>query len=1305
MTLLLITASSLPMIRVWLITAKHTLPDEILTAEYFEANMRKSSHWPSSGDATEEDALKDKMELERQSSEDSIGPPIHQCPSVEEKKREKDQQFRNIFRSNKVGVGDEVQEVMEVPRGNVPPSATFRTPSGRSEFQEVEFTEAKTNSGGRLGLPPGNHEGATPKSKIRKKVSRVFGSCDPVENSDEDEEEENTLSEGDDGDGERDGDGDGDNDGDGCGGNGDGCGDDGDGCGGEGKNDDEGADGNSDSEGESDITDDSDETEENETKDQLGNSTCTPIKADEDDSTGVKGIREKSAIKRGTGSIGNVAVVARVINKPYYTYSDHNRPSTSEATRFNSGASTSKDGYHKGQGPSRDSSFTDATDLTSGSAREDTTLTIEEEDVDEEHKQLDPARLRKAQMNVPRPFLTASSLAIYSQIHHNGVSKLGTYVLGTSLVCTFVVTIVLTVLILIAPKTFVSKPHIYYSTEAPTAQPNDDLVTESALPMAPLVWRDLSIDLKTPPISLKKTNPPIAEVNSDATSALLLANSKRRNDRKDIRTFNVDKTNVQRLVLRKDYNISHKRPNQPTSNNVTVTKAKDKTVSKVRYNNTNQLPFVNIEESTTVYPSNRNLSVFGLVNNTEYFIHGNISNPSFLNGLSTSSTNSTAKTVLMNTILLQLQTQSVNAGINITRKAVIHKYTTLKPNINVTTVRSPIISNTTPVDNNTSGQPLNDTSGLIKGGKSVVLEVTNNEQSLNSAMEKEVHEIHKMPSNITTHPPLIDSMTGVQNVKDSTVTSANVSQLHFHDTKNSSSVQSTPIDLNTETRLNSTASHIYNKGKTVVEEEKLASQNASFQLDFVIEGNRSNIELTKEQEVNSKDIVEPESIDNDTNVLEVMNLSRKNTNLLTLKPNIAKTSRNWSEAIPLNATESQLLLNIDTNTTLESNHGSETQWHQIESKALYNDADNETENLSNLKNTEYKYILVSKNQSKAKNILETRNLMNYTGKPETYNIIGDSERQNFSEIRDQEGIVTSNGNTSKTAHLSNTNSTKIINIPTSTETMKPNISCNSKESEIPSSTKEPDLQTSTDKSGIVGVAEYITSFRTDKYENISNLNSSGAQITSEESVASVSLGTQSNLSNSGSLEDSSNSDTYRNVSKSESVESTEASETLGSLGESDTHVTVDNSGELKTDSNGEELLVRPDTTNGPIKSTTVNVIHTDRDETVNSFTPGVTNTSYINYFYHSIVLDDNVTRQDEVVVNPTSTNSDYRSIISTILDHGDNLISQNEVAVSPPSNNQNEVAVSPPSNNQIKIFDLRNIELVQDMQTGSFIQR
>ncbi|XP_066975680.1 serine-rich adhesin for platelets-like [Macrobrachium rosenbergii] len=1180
--------------------------------------MKKSSPWPSAGDATEEDALKDKMELERQSSDESI-PPIHQCPSVEEKKKEKEQQLRNLFRSNKVGVGDEVQEVWEVPRGNVPPSATFRSSSGRSEFQEVEFTEAKIDAEGRVGLAPGYYEGEQQKPNVMKAVAngmRVFGSCNPGESSDDEgcakPKEDITIEEVD-GDDEGDGNGGGDAEGEGNGGD---EGDDG------GKGDDEGenegADGDSDSTSESDNSDGSDKDDDEEddsypedgetkTKQDPENSASITGKADEAvDSTGVRVIREQSAIKRGTGSIGNVAVVSRFISGPKVSYNNYNRPSTSEHARYNSGASTSKAGYYKGQGPSRDSSFTDATDLTSGSAREDTTLTIEEEgEEEEEHKPMDPVQLRKAQMKVAKPFLTASSLAIYSQIHQNGVSKLGTWVLGTSLVCTFVVTIVLTVLILIAPKTLSPKLHVDYTTEAPTVVPDNALITGPALPAGALVWKDVSIDLEISPISFEKTNASLTVSNS--TGALT---SSIKNNRKSLRTSHVGNPNVQRVVFRKGYEISQKSPSQPSSSNKSVLKTSGKMFNTVPYNSsTSQLPFVNQETSSIVYPSSRNLSVLSSVNNTDNIVkYSKNSSDLYLHGVITEST---ARTNVIHTLLSQ--------RVNTPGKTRTHSYTAQTPPINITTVRSSSILHTSSLYNKTTSQPLKGGTGVpnkqkYKEENSAFHDIVTSKQSLDNATAKErLGRFHEMFSdNNTTNQSLMHSVTVMQDIiLNTTATYVSVSPPHFHSPKKSPSVQNTTNQLKTETRLNSTIEHVFIKGTIMIDKEEVTPQT-DLSLPFTESVTEiSNSMFHKESKV---DVVKNSRDDGlgDTSVGKLMKNSHGKANILTLKPDIMKTDGYRDIAIAFNTTKSQLLLDMSANITVESSHGNESKLYESGEKAKYNGTNSETGPLHLLNSTGELRFLVSNYKKRDHIILEGTKAPTDIGKTKNYSLMVEAKTHNISEkLENRNDTVAAKSMTKKNEDPININSSKRINSPSSTETLKSNGSHNvTYKSEIPRSKKEKEVESDFDKSGIINITWVNdTLLSLDESEAHSDMNKSEVLISSEGTKSSDSNETTSDRNESKDIKRSGNFETQGMMDRTETL-SSEQSETLTSTDEPETQSGVKDTDGIRNNGNGESKVTADNTNRPPVESNGEKVFNPDWDEMTTNVTTDITNSSY-----------------------------------------------------------------------------------------------
>ncbi|XP_037805005.1 mucin-5AC-like [Penaeus monodon] len=146
--------------------------------------------------------------------------------------------------------------------------------------------------------------------------------------------------------------------------------------------------------------------------------------------------------QRASGSGG--AVARRLVQVPQSLSLARNGALEPDFLRFSSGASTSKGADPRGCQTSLGGSMTEDTELSCGSTR---TLG------DEERK---PTKPLAPKDDRERPVLTATSLAIYTNIEQNG-SRSGTCLLCTTAVCTFIVTMVLAVGILIAPKTLAVK--------------------------------------------------------------------------------------------------------------------------------------------------------------------------------------------------------------------------------------------------------------------------------------------------------------------------------------------------------------------------------------------------------------------------------------------------------------------------------------------------------------------------------------------------------------------------------------------------------------------------------------------------------------------------------------------------------------------------------------------------------------------------------------------------------------------------------------------------------------------------------
>ncbi|XP_071535095.1 uncharacterized protein [Panulirus ornatus] len=157
------------------------------------------------------------------------------------------------------------------------------------------------------------------------------------------------------------------------------------------------------------------------------------------------GILAQEFDNRGWDNEGNM--VRRVVQVPQSLVLKDDYP------RFSTAASTSQVRIPHYQA-STDSFTTGATEISSGSTRGGTTTTAAEGD-EEAPKSTRP--IVPAQDEQEKPTLTPTSLAIYSSIQQQGSSRSGTCILFSTAVCTFIVTLVLTVAILIAPKTLASR--------------------------------------------------------------------------------------------------------------------------------------------------------------------------------------------------------------------------------------------------------------------------------------------------------------------------------------------------------------------------------------------------------------------------------------------------------------------------------------------------------------------------------------------------------------------------------------------------------------------------------------------------------------------------------------------------------------------------------------------------------------------------------------------------------------------------------------------------------------------------------
>lgn len=358
--------------------------------------------------------IKKDMEGDEKSSSGSSSPPKHLCSSIKEKLEHTKEQMQQTRKksSNKVGVEMPADVDSSWDRAPPCPSARFRVASGASQFREVNFSVAAVGGFGALAKVEPKAEASEGAKKVE---SAVFGSTQHLPKAEEEEEKEGANAEG-----------------------GEGVGEAGEGQGEKKEPDDAGDAGKAGT---------SSEGEKADSASRLGQD----LEATVDDKGGRRS-EEKYAIvsadasrepeQRASGSGG--AVARRLVQVPQSLSLARNGALEPDFLRFSSGASTSKGADPRGCQTSLGGSMTEDTELSCGSTR---TLG------DEERK---PTKPLAPKDDRERPVLTATSLAIYTNIEQNG-SRSGTCLLCTTAVCTFIVTMVLAVGILIAPKTLAVK--------------------------------------------------------------------------------------------------------------------------------------------------------------------------------------------------------------------------------------------------------------------------------------------------------------------------------------------------------------------------------------------------------------------------------------------------------------------------------------------------------------------------------------------------------------------------------------------------------------------------------------------------------------------------------------------------------------------------------------------------------------------------------------------------------------------------------------------------------------------------------
>ncbi|XP_063596223.1 nuclear pore complex protein DDB_G0274915-like [Penaeus indicus] len=420
----------------------------VLTRYTHQSTTRMNSECESYDESTEENIqiIKKDMEGDEKRSSGSSSPPKHLCSSIKEKLEQTKEQMQQTRKksSNKVGVEMPADVDSSWDRPPPCPSARFRVASGASQFREVNFSVPPAGGFGALAKAEPEAEAGEGAHKVE---SAVFGSTQHLPRADEEEEEgegEGVNAEGGEGVGEA----------------------------GEGQGDEKEPD---DDAGDAEKAGTSSEGEKADSASRIGED----VEATVDDKGGRRS-EEKYAIvgadaseepdQRASGSGG--AVARRLVQVPQSLNLARNGALESDFLRFSSGASTSKGGCQTSLG----GSMTEDTELSCGSTR-----TLD----DEERK---PTRPLAPKDDRERPVLTATSLAIYTNIEQNG-SRSGTCLLCTTAVCTFIVTMVLAVGILIAPKTLAVKE--------PTKRP----LPEPAPPAPPALPASTNASSETPSVA------------------------------------------------------------------------------------------------------------------------------------------------------------------------------------------------------------------------------------------------------------------------------------------------------------------------------------------------------------------------------------------------------------------------------------------------------------------------------------------------------------------------------------------------------------------------------------------------------------------------------------------------------------------------------------------------------------------------------------------------------------------------------------------------------------------------------------
>lgn len=369
--------------------------------------------------------IKKDMEEEKRSN-GSSSPQKHLCNSILEKLEQTKEQMQQTRKksSNKVGVEMPADVDSSWDRAPPCPSARFRVASGASQFREVDFSVAAVGEAGARAKVEPEYELNNGAKKIE---SGVFGSTRSLPKEEEEEEDADTKGGEDVGRAET--------------GQGDG------------KETGEVGDGEkagTSSEGEN--MDSSSRVGEDLEKMVDGKGS----RRSEERYVILNGDPSREPDQRASGS-GGGAVARRMVQVPQSLNLARNGTLESEFHRFSSGASTSKCIDPRGCHTSTGGSMTEDTELSCGSTRT----------LDDEEKK--PSKPIMPKDDRERPVLTATSLAIYTNIEQNG-TRSGTCLLCTTAVCTFIVTMVLAVGILIAPKTL--------AVREPTKRP----LPEPALP-------------------------------------------------------------------------------------------------------------------------------------------------------------------------------------------------------------------------------------------------------------------------------------------------------------------------------------------------------------------------------------------------------------------------------------------------------------------------------------------------------------------------------------------------------------------------------------------------------------------------------------------------------------------------------------------------------------------------------------------------------------------------------------------------------------------------------------------------------